>query len=154
MGRTSGFFEHSVLPRPQPVAQPLAARQEKLTPEQAFGRVLARTRRDRCLSQEKLADLSGCSRSYVSLLETGRYSPSLALLLDLARALDVTIRHHFLPNWRRRRSGRLIVMQPWEYGYLPRSWVEGSPQEACWTRQSASLTGPRRSRKPLEGERW
>jgi glycosyltransferase involved in cell wall biosynthesis/tetratricopeptide (TPR) repeat protein len=41
---------------------------------------------------------------------------------------DVTVRHHFPPNWQRPETGRLVVMQPWEYAYLPRAWVAGARQ--------------------------
>jgi transcriptional regulator with XRE-family HTH domain len=61
-----------------------------LTPEQAFGRVLRDARRAKALSQEALADASGCHRTYVSLLERGRNSPSLSMLFDLAGALGTT----------------------------------------------------------------
>jgi len=59
------------------------------TPEQVFGRVLQQLRRARRLSQEKLAEESGCHRTYISLLERGRYSPSLTMLFQLAEALDL-----------------------------------------------------------------
>jgi transcriptional regulator with XRE-family HTH domain len=59
-------------------------------PEQVFGRVLQQLRRERGLSQERLAEESGCHRTYISLLERGRYSPSLTMLFQLASALNVT----------------------------------------------------------------
>lgn len=43
---------------------------------------------------------------------------------------DVTIRHHFPPNWERPTAGKLIVIQPWEYGHLPRDWVAGATAHA------------------------
>jgi glycosyltransferase involved in cell wall biosynthesis len=51
-------------------------------------------------------------------------------LLDrrLSGPPDVTVRHFFPPDWRRPAQGRLIVMQPWEYGYQPAAWVEGARQ--------------------------
>ncbi|MBL8859381.1 MAG: glycosyltransferase family 4 protein [Planctomycetes bacterium] len=36
---------------------------------------------------------------------------------------DVTIRHHWPPNFEPCAHGRLILIQPWEYGSLPRDWV-------------------------------
>ncbi len=59
------------------------------TPERAFGQVLRALRQERGWSQEKLAELSGCTRPYVSYLETGKYSPTLSMLFQLARALGV-----------------------------------------------------------------
>lgn len=43
---------------------------------------------------------------------------------------DVTIRHHFPPNWKRPETGKLIVMQPWEYGHLPKDWVHAAIHDA------------------------
>jgi len=43
---------------------------------------------------------------------------------------DVTVRHHFPPTWRRPETGKLVLIQPWEYGHLPREWVEGAIHQA------------------------
>lgn len=59
------------------------------TPEQAFGQILRRLRVERGLSQEQFAERSRCSRPHVSRLETGKNSPSLSLLFQLAAALEV-----------------------------------------------------------------
>ena len=59
------------------------------SPEVAFGRVLRRLRRQRRLTQEDLAEASGCHRSYVSFLERGLKSPTLHTLFELAAALGV-----------------------------------------------------------------
>lgn len=59
------------------------------TPDQAFGWALRAVRTERGLSQEGLAFAAGYDRSYISLLEHGRYSPSLNAIFRLARALDV-----------------------------------------------------------------
>ncbi len=56
---------------------------------QAFGRVLAKTRIRAGLSQEQLAHEAGVHRTYISLLERGRYKPSLTTVFKLARALDM-----------------------------------------------------------------
>ena len=36
----------------------------------------------------------------------------------------VTVRHQWPPNWSRPASGLLVVIQPWEYGALPKAWLE------------------------------
>ena len=61
-----------------------------MTPEQAFGQVIRELRVARSLSQETLADLCRISRPYVSRLETGKNSPSLSMVFQLAQALQVT----------------------------------------------------------------
>ena len=38
-------------------------------------------------------------------------------------ATVVTVRHQWPPNWSRPASGSLVVVQPWEYGVLPKAWV-------------------------------
>jgi transcriptional regulator with XRE-family HTH domain len=56
----------------------------------ALGNVIGRRRRDRKLSQEKLAFAADLHRTYISLLERGRKSPTLDTLHEIARALGTT----------------------------------------------------------------
>src|SRR5579871_190768 len=43
---------------------------------------------------------------------------------------DVVIRHFFPPNWQKPEAGKLIMIQPWEYGSLPKEWVEAAIHQA------------------------
>jgi glycosyltransferase involved in cell wall biosynthesis/FMN phosphatase YigB (HAD superfamily)/tetratricopeptide (TPR) repeat protein len=43
-------------------------------------------------------------------------------------AAGVTVRHAWPPDWNRPRQGKLVVIQPWEFGALPEPWVAGSAQ--------------------------
>ena len=61
-----------------------------LTPEGVFGQVLQEIRRRRKLSQEQLGFESGYHRTYISLLERGRKSPSLNTIFQLALALRIS----------------------------------------------------------------
>lgn len=61
-----------------------------MTPEQAFGRALRDLRKERRHSQHSLAEACNLHRTYVGLLERGRYSPSLATIVALAEALETT----------------------------------------------------------------
>ena len=63
--------------------------------ETAFGVVLKRLRIDNGLSQEGLADISGFHRTYLSLLERGRKTPSLATIEKLSQALGLQM-HQFI----------------------------------------------------------
>jgi len=54
----------------------------------AFGRVLRALRERAGLSQEALAIRSGLHRTYISILERGKRSPTLDTIAVLARALD------------------------------------------------------------------
>ena len=56
----------------------------------AFGKVMRQHRREQGLSQEKLAEISGLDRTYVSKLERGIHQPSLTALLKLAAAMRVS----------------------------------------------------------------
>jgi GT2 family glycosyltransferase/glycosyltransferase involved in cell wall biosynthesis/tetratricopeptide (TPR) repeat protein len=46
---------------------------------------------------------------------------------ELGRAVSpevaVTVRHAWPPDWRRPARGKLVVIQPWEFGALPQDWV-------------------------------
>jgi transcriptional regulator with XRE-family HTH domain len=57
--------------------------------DRTFGSVLRRTRLAAGLSQEALAHRAGCHPTFISLLEHGKNSPSLATLMALADALEV-----------------------------------------------------------------
>ena len=55
----------------------------------AFGIVLRNHRLQQNVSQEKLAELAGLDRTYISQIERGLKSPSIQTLLALAQALHV-----------------------------------------------------------------
>lgn len=57
----------------------------------AFGARLQKIRKNSGLSQEKLADLSGLHRTYISSLERGSRNPTLITLQAIACALNVDI---------------------------------------------------------------
>ena len=75
--------------RSAPVSIPVKRQGLKLN-EQSFGRVLRSLRSEKGISQEKLAELSGLDRSYVSLLERGLRQPSLETLFSIGDSLDVS----------------------------------------------------------------
>ncbi len=47
---------------------------------------------------------------------------------DPAADTMITVRHAWPPDWRSPRSGKLVVIQPWEFGALPQEWVRQSEQ--------------------------
>jgi transcriptional regulator with XRE-family HTH domain len=55
-----------------------------------FGTVLRDARKAAGLSQERLALDAGIERVHVSLLERGQRSPSVAMVIQLAHALNVS----------------------------------------------------------------
>ncbi len=54
-----------------------------------LGKVLRETRLAAGLTQEKLAFAAGVHRTYVSMLERGKGSPTVSVLFDICRALGV-----------------------------------------------------------------
>jgi transcriptional regulator with XRE-family HTH domain len=64
-------------------------RQRTVSPEQAFGEVIRELRLEKDLSQEDLALAADRHRTYISLLERGRNSPSLRTIFRLAEVLGV-----------------------------------------------------------------
>jgi len=56
----------------------------------AFGRVLREARRQKGLSQEELAGHAEFDRTYPSLLERGLRTPTLTVLFQLAKVLEIS----------------------------------------------------------------
>lgn len=56
-----------------------------------FGKRLREARKVKGISQEKLAELAGLHRTYVSLVERGECNISLLNIERLAKALEVTM---------------------------------------------------------------
>ncbi len=48
---------------------------------------------------------------------------SKALLAEPTGQAAVTVRHQWPPDWSRPARGALVVIQPWEFGSLPKEWV-------------------------------
>jgi transcriptional regulator with XRE-family HTH domain len=62
-----------------------------MVPQEAFGQVLREFRTARGVSQLRLAQLSHLDRTYISLLERGERQPSLTTMINLAKALDMSL---------------------------------------------------------------
>ncbi len=52
-----------------------------------FGENLQRARKEKNISQEKLAELIGVHRTYLSLVEKGQRNPSLRFIYRVSKAL-------------------------------------------------------------------
>lgn len=55
-----------------------------------FGESMQKTRKEQNLSQERLAEMVGVNRTYISLVEKGERNPSLKTLYRIAKALKVS----------------------------------------------------------------
>jgi tetratricopeptide (TPR) repeat protein/glycosyltransferase involved in cell wall biosynthesis len=54
-----------------------------------------------------------------------RWNPLATRLVAHPSNPVATIRHRWPADFSRPASGRLVLIQPWEFGSLPKSWVEG-----------------------------
>ena len=57
---------------------------------EAFGKILREYRTKAGYSQEGLADLAGCDRTFIGMLERGQRQPTLDTLFRIATALEVS----------------------------------------------------------------
>ncbi|MDI1324237.1 MAG: helix-turn-helix transcriptional regulator [Algoriphagus sp.] len=63
--------------------------------KQEFGKRLMQLRKERKISQETLAELSGLNRPYISGIEQGKRNVSLEVMESLAKALGIQIKDFF-----------------------------------------------------------
>ena len=61
------------------------------TVPRAFGAALRELREKAGMTQERLAEVCKLDRTYISLLERGQRQPTLATMIRLSDALDVTL---------------------------------------------------------------
>ena len=57
--------------------------------EEIFGKILQEERKAKKISQEKLAKLTGLDRTFISLIENGKRSPTFATILKMCSALEI-----------------------------------------------------------------
>lgn len=62
-----------------------------MTIAKSFGARLKKIRKQQGFSQERLSEISGLHRTYISSLERGARNPTLSTLYVLAEALDVEV---------------------------------------------------------------
>lgn len=61
----------------------------------ALGKRIQKLRKQKGFTQEELADVLGFSRVYMGYIEQGRETPSLKLLIKLARKFGVKVEELF-----------------------------------------------------------
>jgi len=57
--------------------------------EEIFGKILQEERKAKKVSQEKLAKLTGLDRTFISLIENGKRSPTFSTILKICSALEM-----------------------------------------------------------------
>ncbi|RXA21717.1 XRE family transcriptional regulator [Methanosarcina sp. MSH10X1] len=57
--------------------------------EEIFGVLIKDARKNKSLSQEKLAEKTGLDRTFISSIETGKKIPTLTSICKLAKGLDM-----------------------------------------------------------------
>jgi len=57
--------------------------------EKIFGKIFQEERKAKKISQEKLAKLTGLDRTFISLIENGKSSPTFSTILKICSALDI-----------------------------------------------------------------
>ena len=57
--------------------------------EEIFGKIIQQERKAKKISQDKLAKLTGLDRTFISLIENGKRSPTLSTILKISSALDI-----------------------------------------------------------------
>lgn len=72
-------------------------RNSSLTPQRSFGLRIRELRAAAPLTQEELAEATGLFRTYISRVEAGLANPTLGVIHQFARALDVEVAELFVP---------------------------------------------------------
>ena len=62
-----------------------------MTEKNMLGITIKKARKHKRLKQAQLADITKLSRSYISDIENGRYSPSIETLSKIAVCLDIDL---------------------------------------------------------------
>jgi transcriptional regulator with XRE-family HTH domain len=63
--------------------------------KQEFGKRLNQIRKEKKMSQETLAELSGLNRPYISAIEQGKRNVSIEVIEKLSQALQIKITKFF-----------------------------------------------------------
>lgn len=74
----------------------------------AVGLNIQRLRRAREMSQEELSLRSGCTRGYLSGIETGKKNPSILFLAKLAKALKSDMTDFFIPPTKQEKKKKTL----------------------------------------------
>jgi transcriptional regulator with XRE-family HTH domain len=79
--------------------------------EEIFGKLIQQERKAKQISQERLAKLTGLDRTFISLIENGKRSPTLSTILKISSALEIPPSELFsvyesLADYRLKKGGK------------------------------------------------
>lgn len=63
----------------------------------SFGKRLGAIRKQKGITQEKLADMVDVHRTYIGFIEQGKRNPSISNIYKIAKALKVSLKDLFEP---------------------------------------------------------
>lgn len=70
---------------------------EALEPEFQIIKAILNGRKEKNITQQQLADLTGITQADISRMETGNYNPSIQTLQRLAAGLGMMVKLEFVP---------------------------------------------------------
>jgi len=79
--------------RPIQRGRPTGATTYEAEPAIAFGAAVREVRADQGIAQETLAHIAGIERSHMGKIERGEHTPTLPMILRIARALKCSSAH-------------------------------------------------------------
>ncbi len=77
---------------------------QKETRTQVIGNYV-KCRKDKKLTQDNLAQLSGISRPNITRFESGKYNPSLEMMVRIAAAMDMEVQVTLVKKKRANKNG-------------------------------------------------
>lgn len=77
---------------------------QKETKAQVIGNYV-KCRKDKKLTQDNLAQLSGISRPNITRFESGKYNPSLEMMVRIAAAMDMEVQVTLVKKKRANKNG-------------------------------------------------
>lgn len=66
--------------------------------DKQLGRIIRDYRHSHHLTQEQLSELAGCSSGFIGQMERGESMPSVSILRNIIRALDINANNLFWPT--------------------------------------------------------
>ena len=86
-----------------------------MTKDNTFGKRLQQIRKEKGLTQEKLAELAGVHEKHISKLELGTYKPSFDTLSKILKVLDIGVEKQDLTLLKHQQTTTLFILNQCKY---------------------------------------